>query len=245
MSGPGESSSGAIGLLAVLGALAAAAVWADRQRAAGPKEVALHQAALNAVEQARAQIHDARRAADALRQFSVDFDVQAKLASAFTEDLPSQVNPTASKTDWRKLLFVVDSADRLPALKQTVDNLLARPGGAGASGDEPASTRAALRQAIDTQGGTWTAERALAVLEGRGWHSDSERPLNVVGNLLAAMFRDNEIQRTGRGQYGPLHPPAGADTSYNLAPGLIAKEASPGVLVISGIEPVNEIPEAA
>jgi hypothetical protein len=248
MSGPGDSTAGALGLLAAFGVLATAAVLVERQRAAqraaGPSEVALHQAALTAVEQARAQIHVARRAADALREFSVAFDVKAKLASAFTEDLPAQPEAAAGKPDRRKLFFVVDGAEKLPALKQAVDDLL--PGSPTSQrADEPVSARVALRQAIDADGGIWTAERALAVLEETGWRSDSERPLNVVGNLLAAMVRDGEIKRTGRGMYTSLRPAPTTDLGYSVAPGLFAREAAPGVLIISGVESPDDPSEAA
>jgi hypothetical protein len=152
------------------------------------------------------------------------------------------VEPAAVKADRRKMFFVIDSAERLPALKQAVDNLLPLTPGGSDRGEEPTSARVSLRQTIDADGGIWTAERALGVLEEHGWRSDSERPLNVVGNLLAAMVRDEEIKRTGRGMYTSLRPPTSVDAGYPVAPGLLAKEASPGVWVI---ESASDLPEAA
>src|SRR5436190_2160519 len=118
MSGGGDASAPPIGVLIGLGLLAAGALWADRQktiaqRTAGqPGEVALHQTALAAVEHARAQRHLARRSADVLRQYSVDFDVRAKLESAFTEDLPKAKAPK-NKSHRPGVLLLLESQERL------------------------------------------------------------------------------------------------------------------------------------
>lgn len=239
MSSPGESSN-VVGLLAALGAVAALGVLAERQRAkrTTPSEVALHQQALAAIEQARASIHAARRAAEALRDHSVELDIEAKLRSAFTEDL-APINAVA-KSDQRKLFFVLEGPERLPDLKQAVEKLMRpNPGEVQIGADQ--SARATLRRAMDIDGGVWTAERAHTALESNGWRSDSERPLNVIGNLLAAMVRDNEIRRTSRGLYAPLHPTGSADESYPVGAGLVAKEPAPGVLLITGADTSSEV----
>jgi hypothetical protein len=229
-----------IGAIAFVGVLALVAAWTERQRAlaqraAGhPDEVLLHQTALAAVEQARTQIHVARRAAEALRQYSVSFDVQAKLASAFAEELPPQPKPSPGKAG-KQMFFLVDSQEHLPALKEAVDQLVPASAGRGSAGEPPVA-RVALRHAMDADGGLWTASKALGVLESHGWRSDSERPLNVVGNLLAAMVRDGEIQRAGRGMYTSLRRPPSTAAEYEVAPGVFAREASTGVWIITGID---------
>jgi hypothetical protein len=245
MSGSGDGPSVPLGALAALGVLAAV-VWAERQKTASqraadiPDEVALHQSALTAVKQARAQILLARTHAEALRRCSVDFDVQAKLASAFTEDLPPQVVPQSGKSNQQRMLFMIDGQERLPALKDAVDQLLPT----SSEGDEPTTARTVLRQAIDSEGGLWTADKALALLDQRGWHSGSERRLNVVGNTLAVMARDGEIKRAGRGMYTSNRQPASSEAEHEVAPGVFAREASTGVWIITGLDASSEIPEA-
>jgi hypothetical protein len=92
-----------------------------------------------------------------------------------------------------------------------------------------------LKHAIDQDGGLWTANRALAVLEEQGWRSDSDRPLNVVGNMLAVMARDGDIKRAGRGMYASARPPKPTDAEQEVAPGVFARQASPGVWIITGL----------
>jgi len=250
VSGAGDSPAVPLGAIAVFGVLAAAVWAAERQKTVAqrsvgqPDEVALHQAALAAVEQARAQIHLARHYADALRQCSVDFDVQAKLAPAFTEDLPPQIKPAGRKNDRRRMFFMVDGQEHLPALKDAVDQLLPGPSGGRSEGNEPPPARSVLRQAIDSEGGLWTANKALALLEQHGWRSDSERPLNVVGNLLAAMARDNEIKRAGRGMYASLRQPTSLEAEQEVTPGVFAREASPGIWIITGLDAGSDVLEA-
>lgn len=235
MAGTGDSPSVPLGAIAALGILAAAAIWTERQKTAAeraasqPDEVALHQCALAAVEQARAQIYLARRYAEQLRHCSVDFDVQAKLASAFDEELPPQAKP--GKGSRRAMLFMVDGQERLPALKEAVEQFLPTPLDNRVDSDEPPSTRSILRHIIDAEGGIWSASKALAALQERGWHSDSDRPLNVVGNTLAVMARDGEITRAERGMYASTRPLVSPDTEQE-----VVKEASPGVWVITGLD---------
>ncbi len=233
----GDSPAASFGALALLGAIGVA-VWMERQktlRAAGtPDEVALHKEALAAVDAARAQIHAARRAAETLSKHSVKFDVQAKLASAFTEKLPPEPKAVGSKDARPKTLFMVDGEERFPALKQVIDQLSGSKLGEDETG-EPLSARSLLRQAIDAEGGLWSIEKALALLDQRGWTSDSDRPLNVVGNTLAAMARDDEIKRVGRGMYTSVVQPPSAQVEQEVTPGVFAREASPGVWVITGL----------
>jgi hypothetical protein len=235
----GEGSPVPLGLLAVAGGLLVAAFLNERSKAAtqaaagAVDEVALHRAALAAVDQARAQIHLARRYADELKQHDVTFDVEAKLASVFAEPLPTPRPSTPSTPGRQPLLFMVDGHDRLPALKETVERYAAPSGAVGAD-DEPGSARAILRHAINTEGGLWSASRAYTLLTSHQWQSDSDRPENVVGNLLAAMVRDGEIKRAGRGMYTSTEPVA-AGAEHEVAPGVLAREAAPGVWVITGL----------
>ncbi len=235
----GEGSPVPLGLLAVAGGLLVAAILNERSKAATqanagtPDEVSLHRAALAAVDQARAQIHLARHYADELSRHDVNFDVQAKLASAFVEPLPPPSQAKPGGHDRQPLLFMVDGRDRLPALKEAVEKYVASPVVPGAE-DEPGSARVILRHAINAEGGRWSASRAYALLKTHNWQSDSERPENVVGNLLAAMVRDGEIKRAGRGMYTSVEGVL-AGVEQEVAPGVFAREASPGVWVITGL----------
>lgn len=235
----GESSPVPLGLLAVAGGLLVAAIMNERSKAATQAnarttdEVSLHRAALAAVDQARAQIHLARHYADQLSRHDVTFDVKAKLASAFEGPLPAPGETKPGASGRQPLLFMVDSRDRLPALKEAVERYVSPPVTAGAD-DEPGSARAILRHAINTEGGLWSASRAYTLLKAHNWQSDSERPENVVGNLLAAMVRDGEINRAGRGMYTSTERVA-AGGEHEVAPGVLAREASPGVWVITGL----------
>ena len=235
----GESSPVPLGLLAVAGGFLVAAILNERSKGAvqteagSPDEVSLHRAALAAVDQARAQIQLARHYADELSRHDVNFDVQAKVASAFVEPLRTPSRPKPGGRARQPLLFMVDGRDRLPALRETVERYVAPPVVPGGQ-DEPGSARMILRQAINAEGGLWSASRAYALLKTHNWQSDSERPENVVGNLLAAMVRDGEIKRAGRGMYTSVEG-VSAGAEQEVAPGVFAREASPGVWVITGL----------
>jgi hypothetical protein len=227
-----------LGLLAAAGGLLLlAAIKNERAKAAAQggtrptDEVALHQAALAAVEQARTQIHLARRYADQLSRHSVQFDVRAKLEPAFEEPVPSTPQLVRDARGRQPMLFMVDGYDRLPALKDAVEQYApphtARP--------EDGSARAILRHAINAEGGLWSANSAYARLKKHGWRSDSERPENVVGNLLAAMARDGHVKRAGRGMYTSMEQRTGEPGEQEVAPGVFAREASPGVWIITGL----------
>jgi len=68
--------------------------------------------------------------------------------------------------------------------------------------------RGMLLPAIDALGGTWNARRAAAHLVSQGWRTESERPLNVAGNVLARLARVGEIRRLGRGRYASKRWPS-------------------------------------
>jgi hypothetical protein len=227
-----------MGAVVVAGLLALGAILSEpakaRRAAPQPDEVALHRDALSAVEQARAQIHLARRYADQLREQAVDFDVRAKLEGAFAEDLPPAASAGVGKQRRQPMLFMIEGQERLPALKEAVDQYLPSAP-ATHTDEEPGSARSLLRQAIDTEGGLWNTSRARAVLNERGWRSESDRVLNVVGNTLAVMARDGEIKRAGRGTYTSLKPPPAATAEQEVAPGVLARQAAPGVWVITGL----------
>src|SRR5262245_35409097 len=72
--------------------------------------------------------------------------------------------------------------------------------------NEPVQARSALLDAINAEGDIWTANKALALLESRGWRTESGRPVNLVGNLLGAMARDGDLVRAGRGECTSLQP---------------------------------------
>jgi hypothetical protein len=236
-----EGSPGPLGLLvAAAGALAVAAILNERSKATAqtktspPDEVTLHRAALSAVQQARAQIHLARYYAEQLSRHAVDFDVKAKLDAAFVEPLPSAGKAGSDIEVRQPLLFMVEDEQHLPALREALQRYVPAQAAARPE-DGPGWARAVLRQAINTQGGLWSASRAHVLLTEHGWRSESERPVNVVGNLLAAMERDGEIERTGRGMYTSIGLAIAASTEQEVAPGVFASEASPGVWVITGL----------
>ncbi|MFE3196789.1 hypothetical protein [Embleya sp. NPDC059237] len=50
-------------------------------------------------------------------------------------------------------------------------------------------------------GGEWTAARAVDAMSQMGWHTASERPSNVTGNLLTSLEHEGVIRRVRRGVY--------------------------------------------
>lgn len=232
MSDVGGPTNAGVVALAVLG-VAAAALWADRRaaalRAAGVREeVKLHDEAVAAIEKAREQILKARRAADCLRDYQVTFDVRARLEPAFAEDLEANANDAATETRPPEFLLMLQDRSQWPDLKERVDRLL-QPTSTNEATNEPVPARSALLDVINTEGGVWTAHRALALLESRGWQTESARPVNLVGNLLGAMARDGEIARAGRGEYTSLQPVTPNATQGEIAPGIM--QPAPGAWI--------------
>lgn len=229
MSDVGGPTNAGVVALAVLG-VAAAALWADRRaaalRAAGVREeVKLHDEAVAAIEKAHEQILKARRAADRLRDYQVTFDVRGRLEPAFTEDLRAEARDAAADdTKPPEFLLMLQDRSQWPDLKERVDRLL-QP----SSTNEPVQARPALLDVINAEGGVWTASRALALLESRGWHTESTRPVNLVGNLLGVMARDGEIARVGRGEYTSLQPAASSPAQGEVAPGIM--QPAPGAWI--------------
>jgi hypothetical protein len=227
----GPTNAGVVAL-AVLG-VAAAALWADRRaaalRAAGVREeVKLHDEAVAAIEMAHEQIRKARRAADRLREYQVTFDVRARLEPAFAEELGTDASDAAGETKPPEFLLMLQDRSQWPDLKERVDRLL-QPASTNAATNEPIQARPALLGVINAEGGIWTANRALAHLESRGWHTESARPVNLVGNLLGAMARDGEIARVGRGEYTSLQPAIPNPAQEQIAPGIM--QPAPGAWI--------------
>ncbi|GAA2523573.1 hypothetical protein [Winogradskya humida] len=227
----GPTNAGAVAL-AVLG-VAAAALWADRRaaalRVAGVREeVKLHDEAVAAIENAHEQILKARRAADRLRDYQVTVDVRARLESAFTEELEAEVKEATGDTKPPEFLLMLQDRSQWPDLKERVDRLL-QPTSPNVATTEPVHARAALLDAINAESGIWTASRALALLESRGWRTESARPVNLVGNLLGVMAREGEIARAGRGEYKSLQPTVPSSAQEEIAPGIM--QPAPGAWI--------------
>ncbi len=232
MSDVGGPTNAGVVALAVLG-VAAAALWADRRsaalRAAGVREeVKLHDEAVAAIEKAHEQILKARRAADRLLDYQVTFDVRARLEPAFAEDLEAEAKDAAGDTKPPEFLLMLQDRNQWPDLKKRVDRLL-QPASTNEATNEPVQARSALLDVINAEGGIWTASRALALLESRGWRTESARPVNLVGNLLGALARDGEIARAGRGEYTSLQPATPNPAQGEIAPGIM--QPAPGAWI--------------
>lgn len=245
MSDVGGPANTGVVALAVLG-VAAAALWADRRaaalRTAGVREeVKLHDEAVAAIEKAREQIFIARRAAGRLRDYQVTFDVRARLESAFTDDLEAEVGDAVRGARPPEFLLMLQDRNQWPDLKERVDRLL-QPNSTKGTSNEPVQARPALLDVINVEGGIWTANRALAFLESRGWRTESARPVNLVGNLLGAMARDGEIARAGRGEYTSLQPATPNPTRGEIAPGIM--QPAPGAWIFDtaavGVSPTTD-----
>ncbi|WTW95403.1 hypothetical protein OG216_19365 [Streptomycetaceae bacterium NBC_01309] len=63
------------------------------------------------------------------------------------------------------------------------------------------SSRLVVLSACSTGQGPWTARKVHSLLLERGWTSKSDRPENVVGNVLNKLTKDGTFKRIGRGVY--------------------------------------------